>query len=264
MSQELQMRALTLVEQAKALVVNDQQSYAAAVELAEGCGKLIDTAEQALRPSVKKAYDAYKSMLGVLQGVIDPAGEAKKLAGGKAATWKREEERKSAEERLRREEAARQEHLLRLREAEEERRRMQALADAEAAEAAKAAAAKLAAEISYATQQGATQDELLAIVETPLDVPPPVQVYVPPPRFVPPPPPPKPVSVGGESGRVTWKAEVVDEFALIKAVAAGTVDRSVLSVNLSALNKLVSITKERTNIPGVRAFEDISFVRGRK
>lgn len=264
MSQELQTRALTLVEQAKALVVTDQQSYGAAVQLAEGCGALIDKAEETLRPSVSKAHAAWKSMLGVLQGITGPAEEAKKLAGGKAAAWKREEERKAAEEARRREEAARQAHLRELQEAEAERRRLQAIADAEAAEQAKAAAAKLMAEMAYASQQGASEAELQAIVETPLEAPPPVQVYVPPPRFVPPPPPPKPASVGGESSRVTYKAEVTDEWALIKAVAAGTVDRSVLTVNLSALNKLVSITKERTNIPGVRVFEDVSFVRGRK
>lgn len=264
MSQELQTRALTLVEQAKALVVTDQQSYNAAVQLAEGCGALIDKAEETLRPSVTKAHAAWKSMLGVLQGITEPAGEAKKLAGGKAATWKRDEERKAKEEAARREEAARQEHLRQLREAEEERRRLQVLADLESAEAAKAAAAKVMADMAYASQQGASQAELQAIAETPIDVPPPVQVYVPPPMFVPPPPPPKPASVGGESSRVTYKAEVMDEWALIKAVAAGTVDRSVLTVNLPVLNKLVAVTKERTNIPGVRVFEDVSFVRGRK
>jgi len=264
MSQELQTRAQSLVEQAKALVVTDQQSYKQAVELADVCDEFIKKAEGLWRPTVKKAYDAYKSALGVLQSVTDVAGEAKKLAGGKAAVWNDEQKRLAVLEAARREEAARQAHLLELQEAEAERRRLQAIADAEAAEQAKAAAAKLMTEMAYASQQGASQEELQAIVETPLEVPPPVQVYVPPPRYVPPPPPPKPASVGGESTRVTWKAEVQDKGKLLRAAADGIVPQSVFDENMSMLNKLVAVSKEQTSIPGVRAFREVSYVKGRK
>ena len=264
MSQELQMRAMTLVEQAKALVVNDQPSYQRAVELADVCDQFVTKAEETLRPSVKKAHEAWKSMLGVLQSITDPAGQAKQIAGNKAAFWKVEQDRLAKQEQLRREEAARQAHLRELQEAEAERQRLQRLADQERELQAKAAAAEQAAQIAYAAQQGASQAELEAIVAEPLAVPPPVQVYVPPPKFVPPPPPPKPVSVAGETTRTTWKAEVQDLGKLVAAVATGAVPIAVLEVNMTMLNKLVAVSKEQTNIPGVRAYEDVTFVKGRK
>ena len=264
MSQELQVRALTLVEQANALVVSDQHSYQQAVELADVCDQFVTKAEETLRPSVKKAHDAWKSMLGVLQSITDPAGKAKQIAGSKAAFWKVEQDRLAKQEQLRREEAARQAHLRELQEAEAERQRLQRLADQEREAHAKAAAAEQAAQIAYAAQQGASQAELEAIVAEPLDVPPPVQVYVPPPKFVPPPPPPKPVSVAGESTRTTWKAEVQDLGKLVAAVAAGAVPIAVLEINMTMLNKLVAVSKDKTNIPGVRAYEDVTFVKGRK
>lgn len=264
MSQELQVQAVSLETQAAALVVTDEASHRRAVEFIDMCDSFTKRAEGTLRPSVKKAYDAYKSMLAVLQSITDPAGRARKIAGDKDAVWLAEQRRIAEQERLRREEAARQAHLRELQEAEAERQRLQRLADQEREAQAKAAAAEQAAQIAYAQQQGASQAELEAIVAEPLDVPPPVQVYVPPPKFVPPPPPPKPVSVAGETTRTTWKAEVQDVQKLAAAVGAGSVAVAVLDVNMAMLNKLVSVTKDKTNIPGVRAYEDVTFVKGRK
>ncbi len=264
MSQELQVQAQSLMQKAEALKVVDQQSYAVAVEFQSGCAALIEKAEKDIRPSVQAAHTAWKSVLGLLQSITDPAGKAKEIAGKKAATWKAEQDRLAKLEAQRREEAARQAHLRELQEAEAERRRLQAQADAEAALAREAAAAKLASEIAYAARQGASVEEIAAIVETPIDVPPPVQVYVPPPLYVPPPPPPKPVSVSGESTRTTWKAEVQDLGKLVAAVAAGTVPLAVLEVNTTMLNKLVAVSKAQTSIPGVRVYEDVTFVKGRK
>ena len=264
MSQELQVQAQSLMQKAESLVVVDQQSYTVAVEFQSGCAALIEKAEKDIRPSVQAAHTAWKSVLGLLQSITDPAGKAKEIAGKKAARWKVEQDRLAKQEQLRREEAARQAHLRELQEAEVERQRLQRLADQEREAQAKAAAAEQAAQIAYAAQQGASQAELEAIVAEPLDVPPPVQVYVPPPKFVPPPPPPKLASVAGETTRTTWKAEVQDVQKLVAAVAAGTVPSAVLEVDMAMLNKLVAVTKDKTNIPGVRAYEDVTFVKGRK
>ena len=264
MSQELQVQAQTLIQKAQALQVVDQQSYAVATEFISGCDALVKKAESEIRPSVEKAHSAWKSVLGLLQSITKPATDAGQIAREKAARWKVEQDRLAKQEQLRREEAARQAHLRELQEAEAERQRLQRLADQEREAQAKAAAAEQAAQIAYAAQQGASQAELEAIVAEPLDVPPPVQVYVPPPKFVPPPPPPKPVSVAGETTRTTWKAEVQDVQKLIAAVAAGSVPIAVLEVNMTMLNKLVAVSKDQTNIPGVRAYEDVTFVKGRK
>ena len=70
--------------------------------------------------------------------------------------------------------------------------------------------------------------------------------------------------MSGESTRTTWKAEVQDVAKLVAAVAAGTVPVAVLEVNMTMLNKLVAVTKDQTSIPGVRAYEDVTFVKGRK
>jgi len=264
MSQELQVQAQTLMEKAEALKVVDQQSYAVAVEFQSGCAALIEKAEKDIRPSVQAAHAAWKSVLGLLQSITDPAGKAKEIAGKKAATWKIEQDRLAKQEQLRREEEARQAHLRELQEAEAERLRLQRLADQEREALVKQALAKQAAELAYAQQQGASQAELEAIIEEPLNAPPPTQVYIPPPKFVPPPPPPKPVSVAGETTRTTWKGELQDMKKLAAAVAAGVVPESVLELNQGMLNKLVAVSKDKTNIPGVRAYEDVTFVKGRK
>ena len=264
MSQELQVQAQTLMQKAEALQVVDQQTYAVATEFISGCDALVKKAESEIRPSVEKAHSAWKSVLGLLQSITVPASDAGRIVRDKAARWKVEQERLARQEQLRREEEARQAHLRELAEAEAERRRLQAEADALALAQRQAAAAEQAAQIAYAAQQGASQAEIEAIVAEPVAAPPPVQVYVPPPKYVPPPPPPKPVSVSGESTRTTWKAEVQDVAKLVAAVAAGTVPVAVLEVNMTMLNKLVAVTKDQTSIPGVRAYEDVTFVKGRK
>lgn len=60
----------------------------------------------------------------------------------------------------------------------------------------------------------------------------------------------------GISTRVSWKAEVVDKMALVKAVAAGTVPLTALEPNLTFLGQQARSLKSELNYPGIRVFED--------
>lgn len=64
--------------------------------------------------------------------------------------------------------------------------------------------------------------------------------------------------VAGIATKTTWKAEVTDKMALIKAVAAGQVPMSVLDVNQTVLNKMAVALKEELNYPGVKAVAEQS------
>ena len=71
----------------------------------------------------------------------------------------------------------------------------------------------------------------------------------------------EPVRAGGESFRETWKAEVVDLMALVKAVAAGTQPLAYLEANTSTLNRAAAMFKGTSPIPGVRIFSDTIIAR---
>lgn len=57
--------------------------------------------------------------------------------------------------------------------------------------------------------------------------------------------------VAGISTRVTYKATVIDKFALIQAVAAGKVPMNALDVNMPFLNNQARAMKETLAYPGV-------------
>ena len=71
----------------------------------------------------------------------------------------------------------------------------------------------------------------------------------------------EPVRAGGESFRETWKAEVVDLMALVKAVAAGTQPLAYLEANMPVLNKAASMFKGSVQIPGVKIVSDTIIAR---
>lgn len=60
-------------------------------------------------------------------------------------------------------------------------------------------------------------------------------------------------SVAGISQAETWKAEVVDKAAFIKAVAEGLVSPDLVEINMPSLNKMAVALKDSLNIPGVKA-----------
>jgi len=71
----------------------------------------------------------------------------------------------------------------------------------------------------------------------------------------------EPERAGGESYRETWKAEVIDLMALVKAVAAGQAFPHCLEANMTTLNMMARTLKGIAVLPGVRFIKDISIIR---
>jgi len=257
-SNELATRANDVTARAAALVIKDQDSYAMANELGKGIQELADEAEAAHRPVIKKTFEAHRAATALLKSIVDPLNEAVRLIKGKIKVWDAEQERiRLAEEaRIRAEQARIQ------REQEEEYRRQQEAIrlenerlEREREEAIEAAAAQV-------EEQGGTPEEVAAAIaqaEVMAPVPQPMMMA----PLPPPPPPPAAVvqtyqPAAGTSIAKTWKGEVTDLTALVKWVAANPQYVDLFEVKQGALNRLVGISKERTNIPGVRAYPDAS------
>ncbi len=64
--------------------------------------------------------------------------------------------------------------------------------------------------------------------------------------------------VEGISMRKTWKAELTDKTAFVKAAANDPNLMALLSVDMSALNKIATATKGGVTYPGVRFYEELS------
>lgn len=123
-----------------------------------------------------------------------------------------------------------------------EQKRIEAQKQAEAAKAARQEQARLEAEAAKAAEQGKLEEaqELQAqAVHVPTPV---VQSHTP--------------KVTGISQTTTYKAEVIDKMALIKAVAQGTIPDMYLTVNMVDLNKLAKSQKEQMSIPGVKVVKE--------
>lgn len=62
----------------------------------------------------------------------------------------------------------------------------------------------------------------------------------------------------GISHTVRWSAEVTDIVALCKAVATGKVMQECILPNMTVLNKLAGLSKDKLKIPGVKAVSNVS------
>jgi hypothetical protein len=109
--------------------------------------------------------------------------------------------------------------------------------------------AALAAAIE-AEDAGASPEEVQAIVEAPVYVPPPVA-----------PPPPK---LSGVSIRKVVKFEVTDLRALIKAIAAGQVPIEAVKPNDVVIGAQARSLRTSLRWPGVKVWEEPSVAAGRR
>ena len=64
----------------------------------------------------------------------------------------------------------------------------------------------------------------------------------------------------GVGTRDTWKAEIVDLKDLVHAIATGKAPAECVTPNMPYLNSAVRMTKENTNIPGVKAVKETTTV----
>lgn len=210
---DLETKALSVVDKANAVHVADQLSYDSAVEMLRGIKDLRTEAETHHRPVIDAAHKAHKAALEALKKIDAPLATAEGTLKGKLATWTTEQERLAAEERRRLE-------------AEAQRRREE----------------ELEAELAAAEASGAKPEEVAAIIEQAEVAP----VYVPKPTVV-----PGFRAAAGVSTRTQPKAVVSDMAALVRFVATNPSYLNLLSVNEPALHQLARAQGQHMRIPGV-------------
>ena len=245
---EVETKALSIVDQAKAVKVVDSQTYTAAGMLWKSIGDMIKEVKETFDPICEAANRAHKAATAKRAQYLDPLTSAQKSVKALMSDYDAEQERirRAEEERLRKieeeriaaERKAEQERLEAERKAEEDR----LLAEAVAAEARgdKETAEALTAAAEESNEQIKEVDA--AIAQEPIYVPP---VVVP--KSV-------PKMAGGPVYREVWSADVVDIKALCMAVATGKASTECVSGNMVALNRMAVALKGTMNIPGVRAY----------
>lgn len=213
--QEIKEQALTVVEQAKVVKITDQESYDHA------CSLLLEQ----IKPFRKRwreywdtvripAYAAYQAILNKFNDGDKPLEAAENQVKDEIRRWGKEQEQIRQELQRKAEEDAR-------RAEEEERLRIAAMAE----------------------ESGATEEEVNAIVDTPVTaVAPPVErTYQ---------------KASGIGSRENWKARAIDIKKLCAAIAKGTVPPSYVLPNESVLNARAKADKGTMNIPGVVPYND--------
>jgi hypothetical protein len=221
-TRELEQKALTLPEQAKAIIIRDQPTYELAAEKLLAVAAMRREITEYHAPLKAKAHEAHKAICNAEAGMLAPVAEAERILKTGIATYTAEQ------------------------------RRIQEQREREAREAAdRAAAEALEASIEAAEAEGASVDEVQAIIEQPMVAP---AVYVAPTI--------QPVS--GIGTAKTYHAELVSIRELCKAVALGQVPEAYVSANLPALNGVARSTKGSMRIPGIRIVEDTQVRAGRR
>ena len=247
-TEEVETKALTIVDQAKAVIVKDSQTYTAAGMLWKSIGDMIREVKDTFDPICEAANKAHKEATGKRAKFLDPLTAAQKSVKQIMSQYDAEQERirKAEEDRLRKIE---EERL-----AEERRIEQKRLADE-----AKAEEDRLLNEAQAAEQRGDTETaELLtnAAVESTEQINEVIASVAAEPIYVAPVVVPKavPKMAGGPVYREVWAAEVKDIKALCMAVATGKASTECVTGNMVALNRMAVALKGTMNIPGVKAY----------
>lgn len=236
--QQLETRALTLPEQARAIIITDQQSFEVAGQ------KMLDVA--ALRkeivayhkPLKEKAHETHRAICQAEAGMLEPVERAEKILKSGIAAWVTEQRRLEEEARraeaLRAQQEAERQRVLAVIEAQ----KAQAKADEErlklALQAEKAGAS--AENITAILEQPAiiTQEEVAAILQDPIVITPrPIQ--------------PTYQAVKGISTRDNWKFEITN---------AALIPREYLVPDTQKIGGVVRAMKSSANIPGIRVYNE--------
>jgi len=222
---EIEARHNRLLVEAQHLVVDSLDGEKHAWEIVNGIGALKKAIEADFRPSKMGAHGAWKAVCAQEAGHLDRLNEPDKIVRGKLSAWETDKRRIQAEiERKAHEEAEKV--------AAELRRQAQEKAQNEAEERrlAEALAAEAAGDKAKAAE----------LLETPIEAAPVDEPSVP---FIPVLSAPK---VDGAGTMVeVWKFEIAD---------AQAIPREYLTVNESAIGKVVQALKGQANIPGVRVY----------
>lgn len=246
-TEEVETKALSIVDQAKAVKVVDSQTYTAAGMLWKQIGDMIKEVKDTFDPICEAANKAHKAATAKRAQYLDPLTAAQRSVKSLMAAYDAEQERirKAEEDRLRKieeeriaaERKAEQERLEAERKAEEDRLLAEAIAAEERGD--KEAAEALATAAVETTEQ--YKEVAATLAQEPIYVPP---VVVP--KAV-------PKMQGGPVYRETWFAEVTDIKALCMAVATGKAPAECVMGNMPVLNKMAVALRSSLNIDGVAA-----------
>jgi hypothetical protein len=247
---KVETKSIALRDQAKAIVVRDQETHDAAAELYLGLSALEKEINAVHDPAISAAHASHKAALAAKAKSADPVAEAKKIIKPKITAWEDEQERIRQElERKAREEAQRkadEEARIAREAAEAEYRRLAAIEEEERL--------RLAAE---AERAGATEEQVAEILETPIttELNEPLIPYIPPPVIM---PTIAPIfkKTAGFTSRVAYSAEVVDLNELIRVAAGNRFFAQYLQVNQTAINNLARASKEAFTLPGCRLIKE--------
>jgi predicted ribosome quality control (RQC) complex YloA/Tae2 family protein len=247
-TEEVETKALSIVDQAKAVVVKDSETYTAAGTLWKSIGDMIKEVKETFDPICDAANKAHKAATMKRAQYLDPLTIAQKSVKSLMSAYDFQQEciRKAEEDRLRKIEEARlaeerrieQERLEAERKAEEDRLLAEAVAAEERGD--KETAELLTAAAEESNEQ--IKEVAAAIAQEPIYVPPVVVQKA------------TPKMAGGPVYREVWAAEVTDIKALCMAVATGKASAECVTGNMVVLNRMAVALKNTLNIPGVRSY----------
>lgn len=249
-TEEVETKALTIVDQAKAVVVKDAATYTAAGSLWKEIRDMMKEVAETFDPIIEAAHRSHKKALEQKAKFYKPLEDAQKSIKSLMSAYDAEQERirKAEQDRLaeiaRKEEEARIAEELRILEEErkaEEERLMQAAIEAEK-NGNKAQAEEL---INVAEERSQEAAQAAAEIKA-------APVYVPPVVV----PKATPKLAGGPVYQTRWKHQVVNLMDLVKAVASGRAPINALQANDVFLGQQARSLKEHMNIPGVRAYAE--------
>lgn len=249
---DLEVKALTLAKRATALVVIDAASDARANELAGIVKDLIDMAEAQERPLIKAANNTWKMALEKLAKLRLPLDNAVSTISAKRNAYATEQKRLKAEEDAR---AAAEQRRLQM---EQIRLENEAHAKAEAEARTINDAARRRAEeeqetaLALAEAQGATVEEIEAIITAPLvvEIVEAAPVYVPAARYV---PPAASVVEVPKGARETWDAKLVSMKLVCAAIGRDEASDNLVALNPVAARALAVLEKKvELSVPGLR------------
>lgn len=237
--------SVTLYDKVIALVVKDQATYDFSVELYQSSLALEKAVHEAHDPVCDHWFALHKQATSNRKADLDKVIEAKKLAKSKGDTWFLEQERIRQEEERRLQEEAR-------RKAEEEARI--------AREAAEAERKRLEAQeeedrlrlAQQAEQEGASADEVQAILDTPLPIPEVIPEPVSPEPAVLPTLAPTAQKSAAMVGRWNYKGVVANLAQLVQAAAKDAHYLQYLQANQQAIDALARGAKDNFSLPGCK------------
>jgi hypothetical protein len=213
--EDLRRPALSLADEARAITVTSD-TYQVAAEKLLACAAMRKKIEEHHAPLKQKAHEAHKAICEAEKSLLSPILEAERILKSGIGAYDLEQ-RRIAEERERKE--------------REEQGRL--------------AAEMLEASIEEAEANGASAEEVAAIIEAPLVIP-----RAPAAHAV--------QKVSGVATATVWKAEVIDMAKLVAYIAtpAGRQFLGLVQPNTTAMNSLARSLKNSVNIPGVRVYPE--------